>query len=143
MSLVKRSMLYSLRHTQYTKNKLNSNQDAFWKPDGLTPAFWKSAAPLIVEPIIRILTRHLVLIRFWLLGSVHEQFGFQLRHSRVMATLKVVDDIKRLWQRKKTCVSLFIHLTKAFDYVDHPLLIHTLISIGIVSWRIKWRQKVT
>ena len=66
------------------------------------------------------------------------QSGFRSRHSTVSATLKVFDDIKEALDNKLMCVSLFIDLTKAFDTVDHPLLINTLLRAGIGCNALKW-----
>lgn len=42
-----------------------------------------------------------------------------------------MDDIKETLDNKLTCVLLFIDHTKAFDTVDHPLLIFILFSASI------------
>lgn len=55
------------------------------------------------------------------------QSGFRSGHS----TIKVMDDFKEAIDNKFTCVSLFIDLTKAFDTVDHLLLVNTLLRAGI------------
>ena len=53
------------------------------------------------------------------------QSGFRTGYSTVLATSKGTDDIKMALDNKHVCAALVIELTKAFDTVDHPLLINS------------------
>lgn len=66
------------------------------------------------------------------------QSGFRTKHSTVTACLEVLDNIRAATDNKSFCVALFIDLTKAFDTVDHHILLNTLLRVGfsqnVVSW---------
>lgn len=66
------------------------------------------------------------------------QSGFRSRHSTVTATLKVTDDIKMALDKKLVCAAMFIDLTKAFDTVDHPLLINALQKAALGTNSVNW-----
>lgn len=66
------------------------------------------------------------------------QSGFPSGYSTVSATLKVLDDIKEAFDKKHTCVSLCIDLSKAFDTMDRSLLINTLLSARVGRKASQW-----
>jgi hypothetical protein len=69
------------------------------------------------------LTRHKVLYDY--------QFGFRKKHSTVLALLEVVDNIyKNLDDRNIGC-GIYLDLQKAFDTVNHEILLNKLYSYGI------------
>lgn len=54
------------------------------------------------------------------------------------ATAKVVNDIAQALDSKLDCVALFIDLSKAFDSVDHTILLERLHNIGLDYKSCKW-----
>ena len=58
------------------------------------------------------------------------QSGFRPKHSTISAVTLVTNDIISGLDKKKHCAALFIDLSKAFDTVDHPLLLQALAKIG-------------
>ena len=59
------------------------------------------------------------------------QSGFRAQHSTISAATLVVNDIVTALDQEKHCAALFIDLSKAFDTVDHSLLLHCLASLGL------------
>ena len=55
-----------------------------------------------------------------------KQFGFQLNNSTEHAILQLVNDISSSFERGEHTLGLFIDLSKAFDTVDHKILISRL-----------------
>ena len=55
-----------------------------------------------------------------------KQFGFQLNNSTEHAILQLVNDISSSFERGEHTLGLFIDLSKAFDTVDHKILISKL-----------------
>lgn len=51
------------------------------------------------------------------------QSGFRPGHSTVMASSKVLNDIVCAPDNKQDCVARLIDLSKAFDTVDHQVLL--------------------
>lgn len=53
------------------------------------------------------------------------QLGFRSRHSCITTTLKVVNDIVCVIYKEEYCAAVF-NLAKAFDSVDHSILLGRL-----------------
>jgi hypothetical protein len=56
----------------------------------------------------------------------------------VTATLKVLSDVTIALDSKQCCAAIFIDLAKAFDTVDHSILVGRLRSIGIPAGSLAW-----
>ena len=68
------------------------------------------------------------------------QSGFRAGHSTITATTLVVSDIISGIDKQKHCAALFINLSKAFDTVDHTLLLQRVCGIGFDARTWKWFQ---
>lgn len=66
------------------------------------------------------------------------QSGFRAKHSTVTACLEVLDTIRAAIDKKSFCVALFIDLSKAFDTVDHHILINSLRKVGLSPNVVAW-----
>ena len=63
---------------------------------------------------------------------LHEnQFGFRKGLSTCTALLQLVDGLADSIDRKKVTVGVFIDLAKAFDTVDHRILLRKLEHYGV------------
>jgi hypothetical protein len=67
-----------------------------------------------------------------------QQSGFRPGHRSVSATKLVLDDVLNCLDHKKYCAALCIDLSKAFDTVDHSLLIQKLSEMGPDMESCKW-----
>ena len=59
------------------------------------------------------------------------QSGFRAGHWCTSATLKVLNNILTAIDKKQYCAAVFIDLAKAFDSVNHNILIGKLDSFGL------------
>lgn len=66
------------------------------------------------------------------------QSGFRSGHSTVSVTLKILNDIHCALDKKLHYVSVFIDLSKAFDTVDHAVLVQRLKCCGITGHALDW-----
>uniref|UniRef100_A0A669C6E9 ribonuclease H n=1 Tax=Oreochromis niloticus TaxID=8128 RepID=A0A669C6E9_ORENI len=73
-----------------------------------------------------------------ILKSLDNQSGFRKQHSTITAATKVVNDIIDLIDCKKYCAALFLDLSKAFDTVDHAILLNRLNNIGLSVNAVSW-----
>ena len=61
------------------------------------------------------------------------QFGFRPKHSTELAALKLVDILTKQMDRGETPINIYIDLSKAFDTLDHNILLTKLNYYGIVA----------
>ena len=70
----------------------------------------------------------------------NEQFGFQAGHSTEHALLELIDQICDSFNDKNYFLGTFIDLSKAFDAVDHSILVKKLEHYGIKGRSLSWFQ---
>ena len=66
-----------------------------------------------------------------------KQFGFQEKHSTKHAIMQLVDQINCSFESLYT-LDIFIDLSKAFDTVDHKILITKLENYGVKETNLQW-----
>ena len=70
----------------------------------------------------------------------NNQYGFGKNSSTTHALLKITEQIRESIENKKYGYVVFIDLKKAFDTVNHDILIQKLEHYGIRNNRLKWFQ---
>lgn len=66
------------------------------------------------------------------------QFEFRENRSTLMAVMQIVEEIATAIDKKKYTVGVFIDLKKAFDTIDHNLLMEKLERYGIRGIAYSW-----
>ena len=66
------------------------------------------------------------------------QYGFRKYHSTELAALELVDRIHKEIDENKIPFSVFLDLSKAFDTLDHDILLHKLQYYGIAGTALDW-----
>ena len=67
-----------------------------------------------------------------------KQFGFQKEHSTEHAILHLTNQILQSFDQDKFAIGVFIDLSKAFDTVDHNILLKKLSFYGVRNNNLKW-----
>ena len=71
-----------------------------------------------------------------------KKFGFQLNNSTEHAILELVNDISSSFEKGEYTLGVFIDFSKAFDTVDHEILISKIEHYGIKEKTLKMVQKL-
>ena len=66
------------------------------------------------------------------------QYGFRIGHSTELAALQFADKILNDLDNHNTPVSIFLDLSKAFDTLDHNILLTKLEHYGITDIALQW-----
>ena len=71
----------------------------------------------------------------------HSQYGFQEDHSTELAALELVDRIHLDLDKRKYPIAIYVDLSKAFDTLDHNILLNKLKYYGVKNTELSWFQR--
>ena len=66
------------------------------------------------------------------------QYGFRKDHSTELATMELIDRALSEIDRKNCAIAVFMDLSKAFDTLDHKILIKKLHYYGVRDKELEW-----
>jgi retron-type reverse transcriptase len=94
-----------------------------YRPISLLSVFNRIFKRVIYSRLICFINKHKILSP--------AQYGFRKNHSTQHAIIDIVDKICKNMESKKFTCGIFIDLKKAFDTVDHSILLSRLNNYGI------------
>ena len=100
-----------------------SGDQTNYRPISVLPVFSKILERIIYNRLYNYLTANNLLY--------DKQFGFQKNNSTEHAILQLVRDIRNSFEKGEFTLGVFIDLSKAFDTVDHEILLRKIMSYGI------------
>ena len=108
----------------------SSHDKSNFRPISLLPVYSKIFEKCLAER----------LLNFLKLTSIisPQQFGFQKKKSTSDALLNFVEDIYESLNERENSLSIFVDLKKAFDLVDHKILLNKLEKYGIRGLPLTW-----
>ena len=94
-----------------------------YRPISILPAFSKTFEKAIATRLTNYLEKNNLLSEY--------QHGFRANHSTESAILQFTNNVYKCLERKHYVVGVFIDLSKAFDSLNHHILLDKLKHIGI------------
>jgi exonuclease III len=94
-----------------------------YRPISVLPFFSKILEKIMYNRLTSFLTEYNIL--------TDKQFGFREQHSTCMALLSLIDKITNELDTHNFSLGIFIDLSKAFDTLDHNILLNKLVHYGI------------
>jgi len=108
----------------------NKNDLSNYRPVSLLPQFSKILEKLFVKRLDSFINTYNILIE--------QQYGFQAKQSTGLAIMKLVDELSKAIDDKRVSLGVFIDLKKAFDTINHDILLKKLFKYGVRGVAYSW-----
>jgi len=101
-----------------------------YRPISLLPNFSKILEKIVSNRLTHFLNEHEILSP--------TQFGFRKEHSTIHPLILFMNQITSSLNKKHHSIAIFCDIKKAFDTVDHKILLSKLSNIGVRGIELKW-----
>ena len=101
-----------------------------YRPISLLPVLSKVFEKVVYNQLYDYFTLHNLLY--------NSQHGFKRLHSTETATLEFIDRIYKVLDSGELPITVFLDLSKAFDTLDHGILLQKLKHYGVTGISLKW-----
>ena len=101
-----------------------------YRPVSLLSTFSKILEKVMYERLLDFLNEHKILFQY--------QFGFRKNHSTQLALTVLMDKVIKSIENGDHVIGVFLDFSKAFDTVDHSILLNKLHHYGIRGSALEW-----
>lgn len=101
-----------------------------YRPISLLPVISKVFEKVVFDQLYKYLDKNNLLYK--------SQYGFRKGHSCEFAAMEVTDKIFNSLDKRKLPIALFLDFSKAFDTINHDILIDKLKHYGITGVALNW-----
>ena len=110
----------------------SGNEHVFsnYRPVSVLPVFSKLLEKLMYSRLMNFITNNKLLYKY--------QFGFQKGKSTYMALILLIDKITEALDKGDCVVGIYLDFSKAFDTVNHDILLQKLSMYGIQDTALEW-----
>ena len=112
------------------KNKGSKQLYENYRPVSLLPIFSKIIERLIYNKLFDFLVRYNIIF--------NSQYGFRTGHSTTHATLDFIKNIEDAIEKNEYAIGVFCDLSKAFDTLNHEILLSKLEYYGVTDTALLW-----
>ena len=108
----------------------DATDPANYRPISTLSSFRKVFEKLIYNQLYNFLEKYSILYKY--------QFGFRKGYSTEQAILEITDSLKKAMDKKLVSCGLFLDFSKAFDTINHDILLSKLYRYGIRGNPLRW-----
>ena len=101
-----------------------------YRPISLLPSISKVLEKIVYNRLHKFINKHNIL--------TSNQYGFRKNYSTDLALIQIYDKITNAIANKEHVVGIFCDLSKAFDTLNHPILLSKLSHYGIRGQPLLW-----
>ena len=115
-------------------HKSNAKDDiSNYRPTSLLPSIYKILGIVVYKRTLHFIQTNKILN--------NNQYGFREKYSTINAITALTSDVIKALENKDSVLSVFMDLSKAFDTIDHQILLYKLEFYGIRGTPLKWFKR--